>query len=237
MPLQRELQLELPLGSAPACAPGAQHSLQFDDQSLSFRLRRSRRQNVVFAVDERGLEVSAPRGMALLQIEQAIRAASRAIVGKLAGKAAGSGKLSLPKRWRDGVTFPFLGREVVLHLDGSGDCAELSEGALHLPLPPEAGDRQVRDRAQGWLQTEARRVLDGHVTACARGLGVVVPQWLLSFATGSWGGIDPDGRLRLSWRLVHLTPEEIERVLLKQLAPLRQRAEMRDLWDDAPVPA
>ena len=43
-------------------------------------LRRSRRAHVSLSVDEQGLQVSAPRGMALPQIEQAIREGSRANV-------------------------------------------------------------------------------------------------------------------------------------------------------------
>ncbi|MBA3903216.1 MAG: metal-dependent hydrolase [Rhodocyclaceae bacterium] len=236
MARQQELQLELPAGSAAPAAPGAQYSLQLGDQPLPFRLRRSRRPNVAFSVDERGLQVSAPRGMTLPRIEQAIRDGSRAIVGKL-DKAAASGKLPLPRRWHDGVRFPFLGRGIVLRLDAATDSAVLRDDALHLPLPPQAADSQVKDRAHGWLQAEARRVLGEHVTACAQRLGIAAPQWRLSFAAGSWGGVGADGRLRLSWRLIHLTPEEMEGVILRQLAPLQWRAEVRDLWDAAPLSA
>lgn len=236
MTQQRELQLELPTGCAAPATPGTQHSLQFDAQPLPFRLRRSRRPNVAFSVDERGLRVSAPRGMTLPQIEQAIRDGNRAIVGKL-DKAAASGRLPLPRRWHDGVRFPFLGREIVLRLDAATDSAVLRDDALHLPLPPQAADSQVKDRAQGWLQAEARRVLDKHVTACAQRLGIAAPQWRLSFAAGSWGGVGADGRPRLSWRLIHLTPEGIEGVILKHLSSLKERTEMRDLWDAAPLPA
>ncbi len=138
--------------------------------------------------------------------------------------------------WRDGTILPFLGRKITVRLDAACDCAELVGEALHLPLPPAASEIQIKDRAEAWLQGEARRTLDEHLAACAGRLGVPVPPWQVSFAAGSWGGRDGDGRLRLSWRLVHLTPEEIDRVLLPQLASLPGRAEVRDLWD-APLSA
>ena len=96
---QAELQLDLPLGGTAPDTAGGQFSLEFDDQPLPFRLRRSQRANVSLRVDEQGLQVNAPRGMTLPQIEQAIREGSRAIVGKLAGKPTGAGKLPLPARW------------------------------------------------------------------------------------------------------------------------------------------
>ena len=140
---QAELQLDLPLGGTPPEAAGGQYSLQFDDHPLPFRLRRSSRANVSLRVDEQGLQVNAPRGMTLPQIEQAILDGSRAIVGKLAGKALRAGKLPLPDCWVQGARIPFLGREIVLCLDDSRDGIALCDDRLHLPLPPEAGERET----------------------------------------------------------------------------------------------
>ncbi len=237
--MQPDLQLDLPLGGTTPDTTGGQYSLQLDDQPLPFRLRRSRRTSVTLAVDEQGLQVSAPRGMALPQIEQAIREGSRAIVGKLAGKAAGAGKLPLPARWQDGVRLPFLGREITLCLDGGHEGIELCEDRLHLPLPPEASEKQIKDSVQGWLQAQARRAIEAQLDAGCRRLGMPLPPWRLSFAAGAWGGVDPDGRLRLSWRLVHISPEEIGSVVCRFLSRLKATCPAPGLWDDdaAPLPA
>lgn len=233
--MQPDLQLDLPLGGTTPDKPGGQYPLQLDEQPLPFRLRRSRRASVTLAVDEQGLQVSAPRGMALPQIEQAIREGSRAIVGK----TAGAGKLPLPARWQDGARFPFLGREVVLCLDGGRDRIELCEGRLHLPLPPEAGEKQVKDGVQGWLQAQAQLAIGAQLEAGCRRLNMPKPPWRLSFAAGAWGGVDPDGRLRLSWRLIHIPPEEIGNVVCRFLAQLGAMRRAPELWADdaASLPA
>jgi predicted metal-dependent hydrolase len=233
--MQPDLQLDLPLGGTTPDKPGGQYSLQLDEQPLPFRLRRSRRASVTLAVDEQGLQVSAPRGMALPQIEQAIREGSRAIVGK----TAGAGKLPLPARWQDGARFPFLGREVVLCLDGGRDRIELCEGRLHLPLPPEAGETQVKDGVQGWLQAQAQLAIGAQLEAGCRRLNMPKPPWRLSFAAGAWGGVDPDGRLRFSWRLIHISPEEIGNVVCRLLARLGAMRQAPELWADdaASLPA
>ncbi len=233
--MQPDLQLDLPLGGTTPDTPGGQYSLQLDDQPLPFRLRRSRRASVTLAVDEQGLQVSAPRGMALPQIEQAIREGSRTIVGK----AAGAGKLPLPARWQDGARFPFLGREVVLCLDGGRDRIELCEGRLHLPLPPEAGEKQVKDGVQGWLQAQAQLAIEAQLEAGCQRLDMPNPPWRLSFAAGAWGGVDSDGRLRFSWRLIHISPEEIGSVVCRFLAQLGAARRAPELWADdaASLPA
>lgn len=230
--IQTDLLLDMPLGGTPPDAPGGQFSLQLDDQPLPFRLRRTRSANVSLSVDEHGLQVRAPRGMSLPQIEQAIRDGSREIVGKLAGKTAGAGKLSLPVRWQDGTHFPFLGRDIALCLDGSRDGIELCENTLHLPLPPEAGEKQVKDGVQGWLQAQARQVFGAQLDIACRRLEMALPIWLLSFAAGSWGGVEPDGRLRLSWRLIHLTPDEIDSVVCRYLAQIKALSRAPELWED-----
>lgn len=237
--IQPDLQLDLPLSGTPPDAPGGQFSLQLDDQPLPFRLRRSRRVNVSMTMDEQGLQVSAPRGMTMQQIEQAIREGSREILGKLAGKAAAAGKLPLPARWQDGACFPFLGGEVVLCLNGGCDRIELCEGRLYLPLPPEAGEKQVKDSVQGWLQAQARLAIGTQLAAGCLRLGMAMPSWRLSFAAGTWGGVDPDGRLRFSWRLVHITPEEIGSVVCRFLAQLKASSQAPELWEDdaATLPA
>ncbi|MDR2240800.1 MAG: M48 family metallopeptidase [Zoogloeaceae bacterium] len=232
-------QLDLSLGGAPAKTADGQYSLQFDAPPLPFRLRRSRHDKISLHVDEQGLQVNAPRGMTLPQIEQAIRDGSRAIVGKLAGRAAGPGKLPLPARWQDGARFPFLGRDITLCLDGRHDGIALRGERLHLPLPPEAGEKQIKDSVQGWLQTQAQRVIAEQLAASCRHLGLPAPAWRLSFAAGAWGGVDADGRLRLSWRLIHLSPEEIGSVVRRFLSPRPAAGAAPTLWQDdaAAVPA
>ncbi len=62
--IRPDLQLELPLAGAAPAAAGGQASLPLDEPPLAFRLRRSRRSGVTLAMDELGLQVNAPRGMA-----------------------------------------------------------------------------------------------------------------------------------------------------------------------------
>ncbi|MBK6631506.1 MAG: DUF45 domain-containing protein [Betaproteobacteria bacterium] len=231
--IQPDLQLDLPPSGTPPDAPGGQFSLQLDDKPLPFRLRRSRSANLILSVDEQGLQVSAPRGMTLPQIEQAVREGSRVLAGKQGSK------LPLPARWQDGARFPFLGNEVVLCLSGGCNGIEFRDGTLHLPLPPEAVEKQIKDSVQGWLQAQARLAIEAQLEAACQRLGMMKPVWRLSFATGTWGAVDPDGRLRLSWRLVHITPEAIGSVVSRFLAQLGPSARLPQLWEDdaAPLPA
>lgn len=139
--------------------------------------------------------------------------------------------------WRDAAPLTYLGRSVTLRLDGARERAELAGDVLFLPLPPEAEAAQIRDRAQGWLQGEAKRLLGERLALCAQRLAMPAPAWQLAFTASLSTEIATDGRLRLPWRLVQLAAEDIDRRLLALLEPLRSRAAARDLWDAAPLSA
>ncbi|CAG0944589.1 MAG: hypothetical protein EFKGCFLK_00526 [Rhodocyclaceae bacterium] len=139
--------------------------------------------------------------------------------------------------WRDAATMPFLGRSVILRLDGARSRAERAGDILFLPLPPEAGEGQIRDRAEGWLQGEARRLLGERLALCAQRLGLPAPVWQLAFTAGMTVEVDAAGRFRLPWRLAQLAPEDIDRRLRRQLEPMQLRAGARDIWDAAALPA
>lgn len=139
--------------------------------------------------------------------------------------------------WRDASAMSFLGRNVTLRLDGARERAELVGDILYLPLPPEADAAQIRDRAQGWLQGEAKRLLGERLALCAQRLFMPTPAWQLAFTAAMTAEFAANGSLRLSWRLAQLAPEDIDRRLLAQLEPIRSRAGARDLWDAASLPA
>jgi hypothetical protein len=139
--------------------------------------------------------------------------------------------------WREAAEMAYLGRCVTLRLDGARERAERVGDMLYLPLPPEADEAQIRDRAQGWLQGEAKRLLGERLALCAQRLSMPMPAWQLAFTAGMTAELAADGRLRLSWRLAQLAPEDIDRRLFTLLEPLRSHAGARDLWDAASLPA
>mgnify|MGYP001189055215 CR=1 FL=1 len=148
-----------------------------------------------------------------------------------------AGKSASIASWRDGAALPYQGRTLALRLDGAIGHVELAGDTLCLPLPPAADDGQIRDRAEGWLQGEARRLLGEHVRRVAASLGLPAPVWQISLASGVRIEVDRGGCLRLPWRLVQLTPEEIDRRLLRLLMPLRQRTNLLEIWDGQALPA
>lgn len=132
--------------------------------------------------------------------------------------------------WCSGAPLAYLGGQVSLRLDTDRKGATLEGAVLHLPLPPEATERQVRDAAEAWLRKEAQRVLGGIVARQAARLGIPPPRLKLSFASrGSWtetGTAD----VRCNWRLIEQSETVIEQTLGRAIADLREAARNQDLF-------
>jgi predicted metal-dependent hydrolase len=246
-------QLDLPLfeppasGTPSAAAPEASppvpdgphahqprsRSLPLENGLLEYRLKRSARRTIGFVIDGSGLTVTAPRWVRLAEIETAIADKQRWIFAKLGEWRTRAEARALPRiEWQDGAEIPYLGRPVrivlasahgTLHYDA--DRAELA-----LALPAHASAQQIKDRVQGWLQGEAKRLFGERLTVYAERLGVHYTAYALSAATTRWGSCSSEGKIRLNWRLIHFPLGIVDYVVAHELAHLREMNHSPAFW-------
>jgi predicted metal-dependent hydrolase len=137
-------------------------------------------------------------------------------------------------RWRDGAPLAYLGGTVILRLDTDCKEAQLAAGELHLPLPPEAGPRQIQDATESWLRARALRMIAEQVSQSARVAGRPAPTIALSFAARTdWTQVDTkDGEvcLRVHWRLIEQAQTVIAEVLTQAVARLPRWQTTLDLF-------
>jgi len=226
--------LSPPPGPPPADGARLRH-IALGADSLHYRLRRMRRRSIGFVIDDAGLTISAPRWVALRDIEAAIREKERWIRAKLVEWREWRARRKLPTvRFADGGQLPFLGSEVVLRLGRAPDVTQLLQRhpspELWIALPADAGEQQVRDAVQSWLQAEARRVLGQRLAMLAERIDVKPRSWTISSARSQWGSCTHDGRIRLSWRLVHFALPVIDYVVAHELAHLKELNHSPRFW-------
>ncbi|HQR04973.1 MAG: DUF45 domain-containing protein [Proteobacteria bacterium] len=137
---------------------------------------------------------------------------------------------ALPRPWQDGASLPHLGGCLRLKLDTDRKTARLEGDELHLPLPPEAGERQIRDAAEAWQRGEARRILTAAIRRQAGQLCCTPPALRLSFAaSGHWVQSEDHG-LRCHWRLIEQSPAIIEQLIGQAVARYRPAGTTGDLF-------
>ncbi len=258
------LQLSLPLfdfeRAAPppaVTAPGGARLTLLHAQPVHYELTRSRRRTIGFAIDDRGLRVTAPRWVPLLEIERALQQKADWILRKLLEWRTHSARREqMAVRWQDGAPLRLLGETLTLTIDPHARGVARDGDRLRVALPPNAGAAQLQDRVQAWLQERAREVFAQRIPLFAQRLGRAPSRWALSSARTRWGSCTPDGAVRLNWRLVQFPLEIVDYVIAHELAHLRElnhgprfwstvgelfpdydraRAWLRDFADDTPV--
>ncbi len=222
--------------------PRAARSIALGGHQVGYEFRRARRRSIGFVVGTDGLSVSAPRWVAVAEVEQALQAKAGWILRKLHEQQERARRLQAARvEWRDGTSLPFLGETVIVLLDARITGAQLNSDAealpgvprltLHLGLPQTATQAQIRELVQSWLQRQARRVFEERCAHFAPQLGVRVKRLSLSSAATRWGSASADGSVRLNWRLIHFALPVIDYVVTHELAHLREMNHSPAFWD------
>ncbi len=229
--------------------PRANRELALDGRRVAFLLRRSRRKSIGFVVGIEGLAVSAPKWVALREIDAAVREKSAWILAKLAEQRERASRLDAARIvWADGAELRFLGEPIRIAVDArhgvaAGEVALVTAAAadeeggdpasprrLHVGLPRDASPERLRDAVQSWLQREARAVFEARCAHFAERLGVRVTRLSLSSAATRWGSASASGAIRLHWRLIHFPLPTIDYVVAHELAHLREMNHSPKFW-------
>jgi len=81
------------------------------------------------------------------------------------------------------------------------------------------------------LMRQAQALFAQRLAHFAPTLGVSYKTLRLSSAGTRWGSASADGTIRLNWRLIHLTPEMIDYVVVHELSHLRHMDHSPLFWD------
>lgn len=204
------------------------------DHVLEYRLLRSKRRSIGFLIDDEGLRITAPKWVPIVEIENAIREKQRWIFTKLSERRERAARRPHPPmQWRDGAVLPYLGVEVrlrILSAQSAGIVYDSEQTELTISLPPDAGEQQLKDRVQSWLQSEAKRIFAERLPIYAEKLAVSYQSFALSSATTQWGSCTAEGKIRLNWRLIHFALPMIDYVVAHELAHLREMNHSPRFW-------
>jgi len=122
--------------------------------------------------------------------------------------------------WRAGGAVIYLDSYLMLVLDTAACEPVRIDNELHLPLPPAATPRQIRDAAESWLRDEALRRFTAIVMQKSALAGRHAPGVALTFGKhGDWAkreGGEGD-MLRCHWRLIEQPLAVVEQVLARAL--------------------
>ena len=217
---------------------------------VAYEFKRGKRKTIGFVVGADGLSVSAPRWVAVAEVDKALQEKAVWIVRKLEEAQQRQAKQSQAQiEWKEGALVPFLGEQVILVIDprqmaggasAAQSMAQLHTDAsalpgvprltLHLGLPHDASPERIRDTVQAWLMRQAKRIFEDRLNHFAPQLGVHWTKLSLSSAESRWGSAGSNGAIRLNWRLIHFRQQVIDYVVVHELSHLRVMDHSPRFW-------
>lgn len=203
--------------------------IRLGSELISFQLRRSRRRSIGFLINAEGLHVTAPTHASITHIEQALQEKQRWILSKLQEVQA---HVAPPRvEWADGVQFPFLGQNLILHIRPDAPRNALFDAtAGTLTVRALADAAKHGDQIRRWMQARAEGLFAQRLELYAQRLGVRFESFGLSSARTRWGSCSSQGKIRLNWRLMHFDLRLIDYVIAHELAHLREMNHSPRFW-------
>lgn len=132
--------------------------------------------------------------------------------------------------WRAGGRIVHLGSPLTLVPDTACRAPERVADELHLPLPPGASARQIRDAAESWLRDAALARFERIVRQKSALAGRRAPRITLMLGRcNDWLRRDGD-LLRCHWRLIEQPQAIIAQVLERALAEMLPAPVCDDLF-------
>ncbi|MBA3253392.1 MAG: M48 family metallopeptidase [Burkholderiaceae bacterium] len=215
----------------PQVLAGNERRVSVAQQVIVYRLQRARRRTIGFQVNELGLTVRAPRWIAMREIEAAIVQNQRWILKKQIEWRASSEQRRLKAiRFADGGQVQYLGNRMQLRLGADVSHSDDVAQKIRLAVAAQASEAEVQRALQAWLQQQAHRVIGERLERFSGRTDARFAGWRLSSARTQWGSCSPDGRVRLSWRLVHFAAPVIDYVIAHELAHLRELNHSPRFW-------
>ena len=199
-----------------------------EGRAVEFRFERRHRRTIGIRVNEHGLSVAAPLRAPWREIEGFLHEKARWILEKLDERAAAGKPPTI--FGESGEILPLHGHDVVLVVAPAKRSVSLLGAELHVRVPEPHRRGAVRDLLLHWLKSRALDSLAPRVAHFAARVSLPPPPLKLSNARGQWGVCMASGRLRLSWRLVHLDPELADYVVAHEVAHLVEMNHSARFW-------
>lgn len=191
---------------------------------MNYRLVRSRRKTIAICIDrDGGVTVRAPLHAANSLIERFVLEKQRWILEK-------SGQMQRLSRERNsfavrpGGVLPFLGKNYPVK---EGNAVSFDGTAFF--VPPE--DYEIfRPKLEALYREAAKQVIPERVAYFSQKTGWKPAGVRVGSAKTSWGSCSGKNSLNFTWRLILAPPEQVDYVVVHELAHLKEHNHSARFW-------
>ncbi len=215
------------------------HSVRTTHGTINYTLKRIRRARFKVRIGYDGVVVHANLSEPISTAERYLRQFAKWFINKLAEIEA-SRPPSL-NHWELGKTIRYLGRTIELRQHFThdtplflGDVNAPQDGDILLVdniIYPHHGV-SIQDSCEFWLKRQAYQWFEHRLAWFYQTTGRKPHAFRLSKALQSWGQCNSRGVIGLNWRLIHLSPEQIDYVIAHELGHLKHMNHSKAFWQE-----
>jgi predicted metal-dependent hydrolase len=209
------------------------HDMRLAGETLSYRLRRSNlRRTIGLKIDHEGLVVAAPLHSDVPDIERILIQHTAWIRQKTAEWHINARDWT---RLEAGQSAWWLGRQVPLIVVDARAAIprvlSIDEAEQLRGIPLGEGVRDPRAALTAWYKVQALPWFMRRIHTLMPTLTKKPARVALSQAKNRWGSCSQEGVIRLNWRLIQASPEEIDYVIAHECAHLLHMHHGPAFWE------
>lgn len=197
-----------------------------EGDAIPYQLERRQRKTIGMRITPQGLLVSAPKRIALAELERLLRGKAGWIRRKLETLQPAEAL-----HWQDGATLHYLGEPIMLRLrHAARGRIQYGDGTLDVALPAPEDEQAVARKVTQWYRQQALADFTRRLDRLSDGFGVSCSRLFLSNAGSRWGSCNSKREIRLNWRLIQAPPGIIDYVAAHELAHLKEMNHSPRFW-------
>jgi predicted metal-dependent hydrolase len=202
--------------------------VQYGNSTIEYDLRFGPRQTLAITVHpDLHVTVTAPAGTSLDEIEDRIKKRAPWILRTQRQYELYSPDLP-PRLYISGETHRYLGRQYRLKVEeGHEEGVKLSRGYLFVTVRDKGDTQRVKRLLNDWYREQAEHVFQARLAACFPRMqrqGIAYPPIAIRAMKTRWGSCTPKGKILLNIKLVQVTEEFIDYVILHELCHLKEHS-------------
>lgn len=202
-------------------------------KTIDYQLKYSRRTTIGLQINQRGLRVSAPLGVAVREIDAVLLSKAGWIHKKLA-EWQNRKSLQVLNPARNAGVYPLLGDfwkpEMTVHGQIRMIPVSCHESSGEGGAENSPGEERLQKWIADWYWRQAVDCFSERINVFSGKLDIKKPSFKLSRARTRWGSCNSRGVIRLNWRLVQLPLHLVDYVVAHELCHLFEMNHSPAFW-------